>query len=116
MAEFARCRAPAQRLAQHEAAEHVKKNHRRIGLDEDFTRGQERVTRPQGKMRVLDAAVAHHRECVPDGDAQRRNAAQRLQGVRMTLEPKNPTHRRMLAGQAKAGNARKFSAFRICCG
>jgi hypothetical protein len=47
-------------------------------------------------VRILDPAVAHDRKAVADSHAQGRDAAERLQPERMTLEAKIHTHRPML--------------------
>ena len=68
-----------------------------------LARRQQRIAGAKREMRVLDAAIAHHREGVPDSNAKRRNTAQRLQPDRMTVKTKDPRHRPMLPGQAARG-------------
>jgi hypothetical protein len=96
MAQLSRRIPPAQRFAKHQTAQHVEQDHRGVGLDQHLAGGEQRIGRPQRKVRILDAAVAHNRKAMADSDAQRGNTAEQLQPQRMTLEAKIPSHRAML--------------------
>jgi hypothetical protein len=111
-AAHVRCRVPAQRNAQYQAAQHIKQDHRGVGLDEKFSGGKQCIAGTQGKMRILNAAVAHQRERVADRNAQGRDAAQRLQSDGMPLKLKASGHCAMLPVQAPSRKSEIFPRFR----
>ena len=80
-----------------------------LGWIEHLAGREQRIARPAAQnVRILDAAVAHDREAMADGDAQGRNATQRLQPERMPLEAKIPSHRAMLAARPLTCNLKRF--------